>query len=105
MVTSPKIYALILIYKFKFIINGPAFNTLKTLEGRCVRVDASTILRFLIANSFNAGDFKVAHNACRALTDSSAAIAQILNDKLAKLTYYFQNSVIDYVKLIILFIF
>ena len=60
-----------------------------------VRVDASTILRFLIANSFNAGDFKVAHDACRALTDSSAAIAQISNDKLAKLTYYFQNSVID----------
>jgi hypothetical protein len=58
-----------------------------------VRVDASTILRFLIANSFNAGDLKVAHDACRALTDSSAAIAQISNDELATLTYYFNNSV------------
>jgi hypothetical protein len=58
-----------------------------------VRVDASTILRFLIANSFNSGDLKVAHDACRALTDSSAAIAQISNDELATLTYYFNNSV------------
>ena len=58
-----------------------------------VRVDASTILRFLIANSFNAGDFKVAHDACRALTDSSDAIAQISNDELATLTYYFNSSI------------
>lgn len=58
-----------------------------------VRVDASTILRFLVANSFHAGDIKVAHDACRALTDSSAAIAQISNDELAKLTFYFQNSI------------
>ena len=58
-----------------------------------VRVDASTILRFLVANSFHAGDLKVAHDACRALTDSSAAIAQISNDELAKLTFYFQNSI------------
>lgn len=58
-----------------------------------IRQNASSILRFLIANSFKAGDFQISHDACRWLMDSSSALVQLDSEEIKSLKYFFENSV------------
>ena len=53
-----------------------------------VRVSASSILNFLVANSFNNGDYKIARHACQALNDSPAALSQLNAEERARLRYF-----------------